>query len=145
MKQCSHEGCDYVVSIREKRRCPAHDVDLQRTTGCPVEFVYIHPKCPSDNRCSVGGIVRCQKNASENLHNPDPLHGANKISQCVKQRISDAVSANTTLTTSDIVQGKGIGFLPSAADDASCHTGKVSQQVRKTKIKTGLNERNWSP
>ena len=46
---------------------------------------------------------------------------------------------------SDLVQGKGIGFLPSAADDASCHTGKVSQEIRKTKIKKRLNEKGWSP
>ena len=119
-------------------------MDLQRTTGCSVEFEYIHPKSPSDNRRWVGGIVHCQKNPSENLHN-HPLHGSNKVSQCVKGRISDAISANTTLTTSDIVQGKGSGFLPSAADDASCHMGKVSQEIRKIRIKKGLNERSWSP
>lgn len=99
---------------------PAHDADLQRSTGCPVKFVYIHPKSPSDNRRWVGGIVRSRNNASKNLHN-HPLHGANKISQCVKRRISDAVSANTTLVTLEKYHSK-------------------SERQR-----AGLNERNWSP
>ena len=39
-----HKGCDYVVPIRE------HNLPLQRTSGCPVEFVYVHPKDPNDKR-----------------------------------------------------------------------------------------------
>ena len=144
VKRCPREGCNHVVPIRDKRRCPAHDMELQKTTGCPVEFVYIHPKESSDNRRWMGGLVRCQKGPCDNLHNHS-LHSANKISQCVRQKISDAVSSNPTLTTFDIVQGKGIGFLPSAADDASCHTGKVAQEVRKTKTKKGIHEKNWLP
>ena len=119
-------------------------MDLEKTTGCPVEFVYIHPKEVSDNRRWISGIVHCQKSPCDNLHN-HPLHSASKISQCVRQRISDAVAANTTLTTSDITRGQGLGFVPSAADDASCHSGKVSQEIRKTKTKKGLNEKGWSP
>ena len=87
--------------------------------------------------------MRCQKGPSENAHN-HPLHSATKISQCVRERISNAVSANPSLTTSDIAQGKGLGFLPSAADDASCHTGKISQEVRRAKSLNGYSEKDWS-
>ena len=144
IKQCPQEGCKYVVPIRDRRKCPDHDMNLEKSTDCPVEFVYIHPKEPSDNRRWIGGLVRGQKGSSDNLHN-HPLHSSTKISQCVRQKISAAVSANPSLTTSDIVRGQGIGFLPSAADDASSHVGKVSQEVRRTKIKKGLIDKGWSP
>ena len=39
-----HKDCDYVVPIRE------HNLPLQRTSGRPVEFVYVHPKDPNDKR-----------------------------------------------------------------------------------------------
>ena len=74
-------------------------------------------------------MVRCQRGPSENTHN-HLLHSATKISQCVRERISNAVSTSPSLTTSDIAWGKGLGFLPSAADDASCHTGsKESKDI----------------
>ena len=85
-------------------------------------------------------LARCQKTPSNNLHN-HPLHNATKISQCVRQKISVAVSVNPSLTTSDIVRGQGIGFVPSAADDASSHVGKVSQEIGKIKVKNGLSDK----
>ena len=54
IKQCPQEGCKYVVPIRDKRKCPDHDMSLKRSTGYPVEFVYIHPKELSDNRRWIG-------------------------------------------------------------------------------------------
>ena len=105
------------MPIRDKRKCPDRDMNLERSTGCPDEFVYIHSKEPSDNRRWIGGLVHCQKSPSDDLHN-HPLHNATKISQCIRQKISVAVSANPSLTASDIARGQGMGFLPSAADDA---------------------------
>ena len=116
------------MPIRDKRNCPKHNIPLQKTSDCPVEFVYIYPKERADGRRWFGGIVRCQKSPSENLHN-HKIHAANKISQSVKEKISDAISSNPALTPSDIACGKGLGFIPSAVDGASSHTGKVSQEM----------------
>ena len=109
------------MPIRDKRNCPKHNLPLQKTTDCPVEFVYIHPKDVMDTRRWFGGLVRCQKSSTDNLHN-HKLHAANRIAQCIKERIGAAVSTNPALTPSDIACGKGIGFIPSAVDGASSHT-----------------------
>ena len=144
VKYCPQEGCSHIVPIRDKRACPNHNTELQKTFDCPVEFVYIHPKNSSDNRRWFGGIVRSQKAPIENLHN-HKIHGSTKIAQCVKEKINNAISANPALTPSEIACGKGIGFIPSAVDQASSHTGKVSQEIRRTKVSKGLNDKNWSP
>ena len=145
VKYCPHTGCNHVVPIREKRVCPAHQTVLQKTYDCPVEFVYIHPKEfeSTDNRRWFGGIIRSQKAPSENLHN-HKVHSSTKIAQCVKEKINDAISANPTLTPSEIACGKGVGFIPSAIDLASSHTGKVLQVIKKTKQLKGLNDKQWS-
>ena len=91
-----------------------------------------------------GGIVRCQKSPAVNIHNHN-IHGARKIAECIKEKISDAVCANPALTPSEISCGKGLGFLPSAVDGASSHTGKVSHEIKKTKQKKGLIDKAWSP
>ena len=144
VKYCPKDECTHIVPIRDKRNCPKHNIPLQKTSDCPVEFVYIYPKERADGRRCFGGIVRCQKSPSENLHN-HKIHAANKISQSVKEKISDAISSNPALTPSDIACGKGLGFIPSAVDGASSHTGKVSQEIRKTKQKRGLLDHTWSP
>ena len=120
------DECTHSVPIRDKRNCPKHNVPLQKTSDCPVEFVYTYPKESADGRRWFGGIVRCQKSPSENLHN-HKIHAASKISQSVKEKICNAISSNPALTPSDIACGKGLGFIPSAVDVASSHTGKVSQ------------------
>lgn len=75
----------------------------------------------------VQNLIKTQKGPSSNLHN-HPIHSATKISQCVRERISTAVQA---LTTSDILAGKGMGFMLSAVDGASCHSGKVCNESKK--------------
>ena len=110
----------------------------------PVEFVYLHPKKSKDGRRWFGGIVRCQKSPSLNVHN-HRIHSATKIAQCVREKINNAILANPALTPSDISCGKGLGFIPSAVDGTSSHSGKVSQEVRKTKQKSGLLDRKWEP
>ena len=97
-----------------------------------------------DKRRWFGGLVRCQKSATDNLHN-HKLHAANRTAQCIKERIGAAVSTNPALTPSDIACGKGIGFIPSAIDGASSHTGKVSHEIRKTKKRKGFLDTSWSP
>ena len=123
----------YVVPIQDKRGCPKHQSDVQKSFACPVEFVYIHPKDTTDNRRWFGGIVRCDKEVTENYHN-HKIHAASKIAECVKSRISDALSANPALTPSEVVCGKGIGFLPSAVDDASC------KNFSKKEVKNRINQ-----
>ena len=51
--------------------------------------------------------------------------------------VSSAILSNPTLTPTDLASGKGIGFIPSAIDAASCHLGKIARQVKKAK-KTAL-------
>lgn len=62
----------------------------------------------------------------------------------MKENIGEAISANPALTPTDIAPGKGLGFIPSAVDSASSHTGKVSQEIKKTKLKKGLLDQSWS-
>ena len=132
IKYCPKDGCQHIVPIREKRNCPKHNIPLQKITDCPIEFVYICPEDSTDNKRWIGGIIRCQKSPSDNLHN-HRIHAVNKITQFVKEKISDAVSANPALTPFDIACGKGLGFIPSAVDSASSHTGKVFQEIKRTK------------
>ena len=67
------------------------------------------------------------------------------MAKCVKEKISNAIYVNPSLTPSEIACGKGLGFIPSAINSASCHTGKVTQQIWKTKQMSGLLDKNWSP
>ena len=85
-----------------------------------------------------GGLLHCQKDPSDNLHN-HLLHGATKISQCIKSKIDSAVTADPSLTPSDIASGKGLGFFP--VDGASCHSGKVALIIKKAKDRKGLTEK----
>ena len=119
-------------------------IKAEKSGECPVEFVYLHPKNSKDGRRWFGGIVRCQKSPSLSVHN-HRIHSATKIAQCVREKINNAILANPALTPSDISCGKGLGFIPSAVDGASSHSGKVSQEVRKTKQKSGLLDRKWEP
>ena len=117
---------------------------MQKSSDCPVEFVYDYPKEPKDGRRWIGGLVRCQKYSTDNLHN-HKLHAASKISQCVQSKIAAAITTNPSLTTADITCGKGLGFLPAAVDGASCNSDRVSLAVKRAKVKTGLTEKHWSP
>ena len=107
VKLCPHYGedCQYVVSTRETKRCSVHSAeDLQRSSPCPVEFVYIKPKEPADNRRWITGIVRGGELTADNLHN-HPLHGNVKITAKVDSDIRRAVIENPHLKTQDIVTG----------------------------------------
>lgn len=144
VKLCPTPECSHVVPIREKRNCPIHNTVLKKTTCCPVDFVYLYPQDSLDRRRWFGGLVRCQKESTKNLHN-HKVHSASKIAQCIKEKINDAVSNNPALTCTDISCGKGLGFIPSAVDSACSHSGKVSYEVNKTKTKKGIKERDWCP
>ena len=89
-------------------------------------------------------VSALSKDPSDNLHN-HVLHGASKISQCIKSKIDSAVTADPSLTPSEIASGKALGFLPAAVDGASCHSGKVSLVIKETKEREGLTEKYWSP
>jgi len=144
VKYCPEKECKYTIPIRDKRVCPEHNKPLEKTFNCPVEFVYIRPKANNDHRRWIAGIVHCQKGPTDNLHN-HPLHGASKIAECIKSRITEAIHINPSLTASDIGQGKGLSFIPSAVDGASSHIGKIAQIVKHAKESSGLVEKHWSP
>ena len=144
VKYCPEKECKYTIPIHDKRACPEHSKPLEKTFNCPVEFVYIRPKANNDHRRWIAGIVRCQKGPTDNLHN-HPLHGASKIAECIKSRITEAIHINPSLTASDIGQGKGLSFIPSAVDGASSHIGKIAQIVKHAKESSGLVEKHWSP
>ena len=63
----------------------------------------------------------------------------------MKDKISNAVQSNLSLTPTDIYQGSGIGFIPSTVDTASSHLGRVARELAKTKRALGVNTRDWSP
>ena len=124
-----------MAPIREKRGCKNHTHQklLVRSSGCPVEFIYIYPeKYETDHRRWIGSIIRNQKAPMSNLHN-HKLHGAFKICTLVQNKICEAVQSNPTLTATDVPRGKGIGFIPSAVDSASSHLGRIAREVSKTK------------
>ena len=131
------------IPIHDKRVCPEHNKPLEKSFNCPVEFVYIRPKAKDDNRRWVAGLVHCQKGSTDNLHN-HPLHGANKIAGR-KSKITEAVHINPSLTSSDIAQGKGLPFIPSAIDGASLHIGKLTQIVKHGQESGGFIQKHWSP
>ena len=147
VKVCPHNDCTYTAPIREKRPCPIHpECKLVRSEPpCPVEFVYIFPqKIHNDHRRWIGGIVRSEKHSSSSLHNHD-LHGSIKISQCVQDKIASAITANPTLTPTDISAGKGLNFTPFAVDGASAHIGKIARMVNQVKKDAAVSAKNWMP
>ena len=137
------QSCKYTVPIRDKRVCPEHNKPLEKSFNCPVEFVYIRPKAKDGNRRWIDGLVCCQKGSTDNLHN-HPLHGATKIAGYAKSKITD-VHINQSLTASDIAQGKGLPFIPSAVDGASSHIGKPAQIVKCGKEGSGIIQKHRSP
>ena len=49
------------------------------------------------------------------------------------------------MTASDIAQGIGLPFIPSAVYRASSHIGKLTQIVKHGKESSGLIQKHWSP
>ena len=120
-----------------------HNKPLEKSFNCPVEFVYLTSNAKDGNRRWIDGLVRCRKGSTNNLHN-HPLHGATKIAGYAKSKITD-VHINSSLTASDIAQGKGLPFIPSAVDGASSHIGKFAQIVKCGKEGSGLIQKHRSP
>ena len=139
VKQCSAPDCEYTVPVREKRSCPAHpSYLLVKTENCPVNYAYLYPpNCETDKRRWIAGLVRNQNEPTGNLHN-HTVHGSSKISAHVSKTISHAVKANPLLIPSDILTGKGVGFIPPAVDGASSHLGKISRIVNNARQESPL-------
>ena len=109
---CPAEGCDHVVPTWEIKPCQQHKGQpLARSTGCPVEFIYIRPEKEADNRRWITGIDRCSDMKGQYLHN-HPLHAAAKIPEKVKSDIQKAVIKNPGLKTKDILEGMYASKLP---------------------------------
>ena len=107
VKLCSETGCSYVTSTRDCKPCTQHPkAQLQRSGSCPVEFVYIQPCEPSDNRRWLTGIVRDHGEVmkKDNIHN-HPIHLPTKIPCRIKNDISEAVRENPHLTTTNLCEG----------------------------------------
>ena len=145
VKQCSAPDCEYTVPVREKRSCPAHpSYLLVKTENCPVNYAYLYPpNCETDKRRWIAGLVHNQNEPTDNLHN-HTVHGSSKISAHVSKTISHAVKANPSLRPSDILTGKGVGFIPPAVDGASSHLGKISRIVNKARQESPLLSHKWS-
>ena len=56
------------------------------------------------------------------------------VPQSVRQEITSAVIANPSLTTSQISNGQGIEYRPSAADLSATHSGRLNF-IRKQALK----------
>ena len=87
----------------------------------------------NDNQRWVSGLLRKQFPATENFHSHGKIasHG---IPQKVRQEIMSAVIANPSLTTSQISNGQGIEYCPSAADLSATHSGRLNS-IRKHALK----------
>ena len=59
-----------------------------------------------------------------------------------KSKITEAVYINPSLIASDIAQGKGLPFIPSAVDGTSSHIGKLAQIVKCGKEGSGLIQKH---
>jgi len=64
------------------------------------------------------------------------------LQSCTRQ---NSVQSNWSITPTNVSQGKGIGFIPSAVDTASAHLGRVARQVAKTRDALCTNAKDWSP
>ena len=101
---------------------------------CPVEFAYLFFfENSNDNRRWIFALIRNQKEPMINLHS-HASHGPTKIAKCIQENISRAVSLNSTLTPIDIIQGKGLEFVPGVVDKASTHLGQIRTEVKKAKL-----------
>ena len=128
------DGCTHVLSIRESTKCPNHpDEKLIHSEECAVEFTYLWPECPDDKRHWMTGIIRTSDIPDANLHN-HPIHNASKIPSKVVNDIRDAISANPTLKTGDLLLGKGMDYMPAASALAAAHRGKL-KNIRKATLR----------
>ena len=61
VKKCS--DCNHVVpTCFRKNNCKEHPTaELVEVCGYPVEFIYVYPAVPEDNRRWIGGIIRSTK------------------------------------------------------------------------------------
>ena len=106
VKQCIEDGCKYVASTRESKPCPLHpESELQLSGHYPVDFFYVWPTTPEDNRRWTGGLVRSAEMSSKNLHT-HPINPPSKIPVKVEADIKRALLANPHLKTSEIMIGK---------------------------------------
>ena len=135
VKYCPQEGCSYVVPIciREKRLESAQTITLSYIRHTIVQLslsTFIH----SLEELSDLKMLQ-QKNFSQ-------LQDSrfNTLKNCSVCKVEDK-RCYTSANPSEIACGKGIGFIPSAVDQASSHTGKVSQEIKsRTKQLKGMND-----
>ena len=121
VKKC--EQCEHTVSNSTIRNtCREHsDSPLVQIPDCDVEFVYLRPEDASDNQKWIGGLLRKYSFQAVNSFHLHSKIASHRIPQKVRNEITSAVIANPTLTTSQISNGQGIEYRPSAADLSATH------------------------
>ena len=137
--QCSHTVCNSTI----RNTCRVHaNSPLIQITACDVEFVYIRPEKATDNRRWIGGLLRKHSFESmENFHSHEMI-SSHRIPQRVRSEITSAVTANPSLTASQISSGHGMNYRPSAADLSATHTGRINS-IRKLALKkSGLDSKD---
>ena len=137
VKKCNE--CDHTVTNAAVRNtCPDHpNTPLICVTDCDVEFVYIRPENPKDNRRWIGGLLRQhQVEPSKNFHSHDSV-SSHRIPQKVCSDIAKAVEANPSLTASQIACGQGLQYRPAAADLSAAHQGRLNTIKRQVINKSG--------
>lgn len=97
------DGCEYVTSLHQHHPCPNHlDLSLvhsHKVAPCLVEFVYIKPVCPDDNRRWLTGVTRDQKTNEKNSLHSHSLHAAMSLPSRVKSEFTKAAVRNPHLKT----------------------------------------------
>ena len=119
-EQCDHTVCNSTIhnTCREHSNFP-----LVQVSDCDVEFVYLKPEDANDNQRWIGGLLRKHSfPTAKNFHSHGRI-ASHRIPQKVRQEITSAVIANPSLSTSQISNGQGIEYRPSAADLSATHSG----------------------
>ena len=132
VKKC--EQCEHVVSNSSIRNtCPDHPrAPLTKLSNCDVEFVYVCPENPLDNRRWIGGLLRNHNFlAQKNLHSHGTI-SSHKIPQKIRIDVTSAIQSNPTLKTSEISCGQGLSYLPAAADLSAAHVGRLNALRKQT-------------
>ena len=141
VKKC--QECDQTVpNTTVRNTCSDHpSAPLVRITDCDVEFVYLRPENPTDNRRWTGGLLR-QHNitASTNFHNHKAT-ASHRIPKKVRNDIAVAVEANPSLTASQLSCGHGLQYRPAAADLSAAHQGRLNSLKRQTIKKGGFKSK----
>ena len=123
-KKCSE--CDHTLpNSAILNTCVDHlNSALIKVKTCEVEFVYICPDNPEDNRRWIGGLMRKHKFTPQtNFHSHNSI-SSHRIPKKIRVDITSAVMSNPALKTTELACGQGLGYCSVTADLSAAHKGR---------------------